>query len=245
MRNLLQHFLLMALAACFGAASAGFADAPTPWDELVEKHVSSGRVDYGGVAKDRQNLSVYLASIREINPSAMSKQAQLAFWINAYNACAFKGVLDNPGIKSVKEVKGFFDRLTYRVAGSDMTLNGIEAAGRALGDWRMHFAVVCASASCPPIRAEAYSAEWLDAQLAEQVKIFMNNRKDGIRIEGGTLWVSSIFKWYAKDFIPDGKVAPGNLLQLLAPYLPADIISATQGKKLSLKFLNYDWSLNS
>lgn len=235
--------VIVSAAACAPVFAA--TDAQTPWDELVEKTVANGRVDYAAAAQDRPLLSAYLVSIREASPASLSRPKQLAFWINAYNACVFKAVLDHPGIKSVKEVRGFFDKLTYRVAGRDLTLNEIENAGRALGDWRVHFAVVCASASCPPIRAEAYSAEWLDAQLTDQAKAFMNNRKDGIRVEGSTLFVSPIFKWYAKDFIPDGKVTAQALIQLLTPYLSTDLINAAQGKKLSLKFIDYNWSLNS
>ena len=244
-RAIWKRFIPLAALAVVVAAPVVFADVNAPWDELLEKVVSHARVDYAGVARDRQSLSAYLIALREMDPSSLPKTAQLAFWINAYNACVFKGVLDHPGIKSVKEVKGFFDHLTYRVAGRDMTLNDIESAGRALGDWRIHFAVVCASASCPPIRPEAYNPEWLDAQLIEQVRTFMSNRKDGIRVEGSTLWVSPIFKWYAKDFIPDGKLTADNLFSLLSSYLSTDLVNAIQGKKLSLKFLNYDWSLNN
>lgn len=237
----------LGVAAILGSSAMpvfakGFNHAP--WDGLAERFVADGRVDYAAINKDRPLLSAYLVSIREADPSGWPRQEQIAFWINAYNACVFKAVLDYPNIKSVKEVKGFFDRLTFRVAGKERTLNQIENAGRALGDWRIHFAVVCASASCPPIRPEAYQAEWLDAQLAEQVKLFLANRKDGMRLEGETLWVSSIFKWYAKDFIPGGRMNAENLLKLLTPYLPADIAAASQEKKLSLKLIDYDWSLN-
>ena len=232
------------LAACATPVSAAEINHK-PWDELTEKYVAGGRVDYAGVATDRQLLSVYLVSLREADPSQLpSKQARLAFWINAYNACVFKGVLDHQPITSVKDVKGFFDRLTYRVAGRDLTLNEMEGAGRALGDWRIHFAVVCASASCPPIRSEAYNAEWLDAQLTEQAKSFLANRQDGLRIDGSTLWVSSVFKWYANDFM-QGKVTADSLAAVLEPYLSPDILQAIRGKKLALKFLTYDWALNS
>lgn len=234
------------LAAVAAPAMAAPGDVNhAPWDALTEKYVADGRVDYAGVAKDRQLLSTYTVSLREADPSKLpSKPAQLAFWINAYNACVFKGVLDHRPIQSVKDVKGFFDRLTYRVAGRDLTLNEIESAGRALGDWRIHFAVVCASASCPPIRSEAYTAEWLDAQLTEQVKRFLGNRRDGLRIEGSTLWASPIFKWYAKDFV-QGTMTADSLAAVLGQYLSPDILQAIRGRKLALRFLHYDWSLNS
>ena len=225
------------------AAAAGAIDHAA-WDELTERYVTDGRVNYEGVAAQREALDRYLASLAEADPSQLpSDQARLAFWINAYNACVFQGVLDHDPLSSVKDIKGFFDRLRYRVAGRALTLNEIEDEGRRLGDWRIHFAVVCASASCPPIRSEAYQADWLDPQLTEQVKGFLRNARDGLRLDGDTLWVSSIFKWYAKDFVP-GKMVPGALLPVLAPYLAPEILEATNGKHLTLKFLNYDWSLN-
>jgi hypothetical protein len=173
------------------------------WDLLLKRHVASGLVNYEGFRRDRAALERYAASLQDVQPSQLgSHQAQLAFWINAYNANVVKGVLDHDPMASVKEVKGFFDRIRYRVAGRELTLNEVEGEGRALGDWRIHFAVVCASSSCPPLRAEAYAADQLDAQLAEQTRQFLDNPQRGLRIEDGTLWVSKIFDWYTIDFIP-------------------------------------------
>ncbi|MDP3703578.1 MAG: DUF547 domain-containing protein, partial [Candidatus Omnitrophota bacterium] len=160
-----------------------------------------------------------------------------------------KGVLDHYPLASVKEVKGFFDRLRYRVAGRDLTLNEIEGEGRALGDWRIHFAVVCASSSCPLLRAEAYAADRLKAQLAEQTRQFLNDPKRGLRIEDGTVWASKIFDWYATDFLPTKEVGlfrrlpPEKLLGVLSAYYKSDV--ASPRGRLELKFMDYDWSLNA
>ncbi len=217
----------------------------TAWEELTEHHVANGRVDYIGVARERATLERYLALLGSADPAKLpSDKARLVFWINAYNACVFKGVLDHYPLKSVKDVRGFFDKLRYHVAGRNLTLNDIEAQGRSLHDWRIHFAVVCASASCPPIRSEAYTAQWLEPQLTEQVKEFLKNAKDGFRVEGNVLLASSIFKWYAKDFVP-GKMSADALLEVLKPYLDPAVFEAAHGHQLNLKFLSYDWSLNA
>ena len=234
----------IALGGLVAQAAAGPAINHTAWDVLTERHVTDGLVDYEGVARERAALDGYLARLADVEPARLpSDSARLAFWINAYNACVFKGVLDHYPLNSVKDVKGFFDRIRYRVAGRDLTLNEIEAEGRKLNDWRIHFAVVCASASCPPIRSEAYQTEWLEPQLTEQVKEFLKDTRHGLRVEGSTLWVSSIFKWYAADFVP-GKMVPGRLLPVLEPYLSPEVRAAVAGKPLTLKFLNYDWWLN-
>jgi hypothetical protein len=230
----------------WGIAPAAHAAVDhTMWDELTERFVAQGRVDYAGVARNRQALDRYLVMLAGADPAQLSSDAErLAFWINAYNACVVKSVLDHQPLKSVKDVKGFFNRIRFRVAGQDFTLDEIEAEGRKLNDWRVHFAVVCASASCPPIRSEAYTTEWLDAQLTEQVREFLRDGRNGLRLEGSTLWVSSIFKWYAKDFVP-GRLTAAALLQLLRPYLDPAMLQAMGDQALTLKFLPYDWSLNA
>jgi hypothetical protein len=215
----------------------------TAWDLLLKRHVASGLVDYEGFQQDRAALERYLASLQDVQPSQLgSRDAQLAFWINAYNAYVVKGVLDHYPIASVKEVKGFFDRIRYRVAGRELTLNEIEGEGRALGDWRIHFAVVCASSSCPILRPEAYAADRLEAQLTEQTREFLNDPQRGLRIEAGTLWVSKIFKWYAKDFVPKGPLTAASLWPVLNSYITVEGLPPIAD--MPLKFLDYDWSLN-
>lgn len=230
-----------------GFASPAAAASPidsAAWDGLVERHVADGRVNYAGIAAERDVLERYLASLAEVDLTQWSSdKGRLTFWINAYNACVVKGVLEHYPLTSVKDVKGFFDRTRYRVAGRDLTLNEIEAEGRKLNDWRVHFAVVCASSSCPPIRSEAYQFDWLEPQLTEQTTAFLRNTRDGLRLEGNTLFVSSIFKWYAKDFV-QSKLTAESLVAVLEPYLDPAFIERLRGRPLSLKFLPYDWSLN-
>lgn len=235
--------VILFFAAVSGVTAAGDVDHSL-WNSLVTGTVNEGRVDYERVAKDRAKLDSYLASLQTVDPSQLpSDKARLAFWINAYNACVFKGVLDHYPLKSVKDVKGFFDGIPYRIAGRNMTLNQIENAARALKDWRIHFAVVCASASCPPIRSEAYTAGRLGMQLDEQVKTFLGNHRDGMRLEAAAWHVSSIFKWYAKDFVP-GKMSADALVMVLRPYLDSVTLEMLDEPELSLKYLPYDWSLN-
>ncbi len=245
---------VIAMAVVVGAAGPLAASSTidhAPWDQLLHRYVRKGLVDYRGLQSERASLERYLASLADLDPAQLpSPQAQLAFWINAYNACAINGVLDAYPLTSVKDVKGFFDRRRYRVGGESLTLNAIEAKGRALGDWRMHFAVVCASSSCPPIRAEAYVSERLNTQLTEQTTQFLNDPRNGLRIEGPTLWISRIFDWYAADFLPAashrtfGKLTAEKLLAALRPYLTSDRVRIMEEQKLVVKFLDYDWRLN-
>ena len=205
----------------------------------------AGLVDYRALReRDRAALDGYLASLAEVDAARLPREEQLALWINAYNACVFAGVLDRYPVRSVKNVMGFFDRIRYQIAKGSLTLNEVEGRGRALGDWRVHFAVVCASSSCPFLRNEAYAPARLDAQLADQLRRFLTDPTRGLRAEGDTLWVSKIFKWYAKDFIPSGPLAPQTLLPLIRSSLEPARAQAIQPQRLTLKFLDYDWSLN-
>jgi hypothetical protein len=220
------------------------------WEQVLKEVVQDGTVDYAGLATQPGLLPGYLEQVANAHVAHLdSAESQLAFWINAYNACAIMGVLDHYPVRSVKEVNGFFDRLRYPVAGESLTLNEIEARGRALGDWRIHFALVCASSSCPPLRNEAYVPERLNEQLAEQTRRFLADEQRGLRVESAGVWVSRMFKWYELDFMPAGGLSAGALLPILRPYLELSVADAwgaalLRDPKLPLRFLDYDWALN-
>ena len=215
------------------------------WDALLRRHVDArGRVNYQGLAKDRGELDAYLGALASAAAPEGSPADRLAFWINAYNACVVKGVLDRYPVRSVKEINGFFDKIRCQVAGAARTLNEIEAQGRALGDWRIHMAVVCASTSCPWLRPEAYVGQALEAQLTDAAQQFLRDPSRGLRIDGGTLWASSIFTWYARDFTPSWRLTPAALIAVLSPYLDPAFARAA-GAARPLKFLEYDWTLNA
>ena len=233
------------LASLSAALPAAAAVDHTAWDALLKRYVSeAGLVDYAAWRADRAGIDAYVASLSKADVTLGSQAEQLAFWINAYNACVIEGVLDRPGTASVKNVPGFFNTIRYPVAGASLTLNEIESRGRALGDWRIHVAVVCASSSCPFLRAEAYAPDRLNEQLADQLRRFLADPKRGLRVEGQTLWVSKMFKWYDEDFVPTGHLTAQTLVPVLAAYLSPEQAQAAGQAGLAVKFMDYDWSLN-
>ena len=244
------------LVCCSGPVSAWAAEIDhAVWNDLLHRFVKDGQIDYEGMAQEEARLKQYLEQVREARPETWAtSEAQLAFWINAYNACAVFGVLDHAyvwliPVKSVKEIKGFFDQIRYSVGGRSLTLNQIEAEGRKLGDWRVHFGMVCASSSCPPIRNEAYDAKHLRQRLTDQVRRFLQDPGRGLRLDGATLQVSKIFDWYAGDFVPGQgglfrKITPAQLLPVLKPYLAPDVAEAIAQRARTVAYLEYDWSLN-
>ncbi len=218
------------------------------WEKLLTRYVRQGLVDYTGLRADRALLDRYLAALAAADLKWLTaRNEQLAFWINAYNACVVKGVLDHYPIRSVKDVKGFFERIRYHIGGESLTLNDIEAKGRAVGDWRIHFALVCASSSCPSLRAAAYVPERLEAQLTDQITQFLRDASRGLRLEpsGRVVWVSKMFQWYAKDFVPWSRLTAASLLPVISTYLDQNTMRDIQQHQPALKFLEYDWTLNA
>ena len=245
-------------AACSGAAETAFeaVDAmpgalpsDAPWARVLVEFHRSGGLDYAGLQSKSEDLESYLASLVDARPGEAPREQRIAFWCNVYNAVTARFVLDGyPEIESVKVAEGFFDTKTFPVAGEDLTLDEIESRARAEGDPRVHFAVVCASTSCPDLRFEPYRGADLDRQLEEQTKAFLGDSAKGLRLQGDTLWVSSIFKWYAGDFTGGSTVVAffsrGKVLDWILPHLPEDLAQQIRDADPSVKYLDYDWSLN-
>jgi Protein of unknown function, DUF547 len=257
-RSWKKRFAVWALAGGL-ASGASTAEAAGPsravdtaaWGRALELAQHRGGLDYARLAADRSALDAYLASLAEARPESWEEPERLAFWINAYNAVVTYHVLERyPGLGSVREVDGFFDELTFRVAGEERTLDEIEGRARDLGDPRVHFAVVCASASCPDLRFEPYSGQRLEAQLAEQTRNFLSDLGKGLRYDraANDVWLSSIFKWYAGDFTGGSTllayVARGPVLAWVLPHLPLELGAELERREPSVRYLDYDWSLN-
>lgn len=229
----------------------GLVDSRSAWGRVLERHYSKGGLDYAALQERRQDLDIFLASLESADPDALGVPDQIAFWVNAYNAVVVHFVLERyPGLDSVKSVEGFFDELRYPVAGRQLTLDEIESRARALGDARVHFAVVCASTSCPDLRPEPYSGEDLEAQLEDSTRRFLADTSKGLSWRPGEddLRLSSIFKWYAGDFTGGSTVvaffARGKVLAWIQPHLPASLAKEIEEQEPSIRYMDYDWSLN-
>ena len=220
------------------------------WSRVLGDFVRDGGVDYAALAARPGDLELYLASLAAVETDSLDPDEALAFWSNAYNAVTLRHVLDRyPEIESVKDVDGFFDRLTYPVAGADRTLDEIETLGRDLGDPRIHFSVVCASTSCPDLMDEPYRGETIDEQLERQTRRFLADPGKGMRYEAGsgTLWLSSIFKWYAGDFTGGSTVVAYFARGGVAGWVLGRLSEESReriGESPKVRYLEYDWSLN-
>ena len=214
---------------------------------LLERHVAPGRrhgvslnlVDYVALHRDPAFTRV-IEGLAHFDPRRLTtRRERLAFYINAYNILAMRTVADHWPIESIKDVGGLFSPvwgLTAGVIGGhEVTLDGIEnAILRRLGEPRIHFAIVCASVSCPDLRREPYRAGQLDRQLDDQVRRFLTNPGKGLSKRGTGIRISRIFDWFEDDF-----ERAGGILAFVRHYredIPADS---------EIDFLDYDWSVNA
>jgi hypothetical protein len=226
---------------------------------LLAAHVNEqGWVDYPGLQKERARLDQYLTALATANPPSFPNDAErLAFWINAYNAFTLADVLDDVygKAKSVQDVKGFFNRKKHRIAGAELTLDEIEKRGRDLQDPRIHFAVNCASTSCPKLQRFVFTGAELESQLQKIAREFLGDMTRGMNYDPNRNQValSSIFKWYAADFTQSNSVVArlkaetsgAELLEMALKYVPVEVAQFMREKKPTVKYLDYDWSLNA
>ncbi len=246
----LKGFLLGILWLCLHLTSVGVAatGGDNAYAELLKTYVHDGRVDYRGLKQAEARLDLYLKYLARADPQALSRAGQMALYINAYNACTLKLILehfeDGRPVRSIKRIGGFFtkpwDIRFCRVGGETLTLDEIEhdILRPVFKDPRVHFAVNCASLSCPPLISEPYREAILERQLDASTTVFINDPGSNY-LEDGKLHVSRIFKWFAEDF-PEGVIpfvlrfARGDLRERLN----------AAGDRISVRYLDYDWSLN-
>jgi hypothetical protein len=232
------------LSLAFTLASVGRADPSTEdYSRLLAKYVTPHGVRYAAWhadAADRAALEKVVSAMAAQKPMG-SRDEKLAFYINAYNANILQGVLEKYPLKSVRDIAplfGFFTQNRITVAGEKMSFNHLEKdIIHGFGEPRMHFVLNCASASCPPLLAKAYTAGQLDEEMDQQTTAFLNRNPMGARITdaGQKAEVSKIFEWDAGDFQAAGGVA-GFINKYRKPPLPAGA---------QITYQNYDWSLNA
>jgi hypothetical protein len=213
--------------------------------ELLAKHVLNGVVNYAGFKADEARLDQYLKVLEQVDPESLPREEQFALYINAYNAWTIKLILTGyPGVKSIKDLGSLFQspwkKEFVRIHGKTFSLDDIEHSilRPRFKDPRVHFAINCASKSCPPLTSEPYRGATLDAQLTRVTSDFLNGPSN-TRLEDNTLWVSSIFKWFSEDFNKD---VVGFYLRFAQNGLKQKLTAGRD--RIEVKYLDYDWSLN-
>jgi len=218
------------------------------WSAILGRRVADGRVDYAGLARDGQReLDAYLTMLSgacAADYERWTKDERLAFWINVYNAFTVRLILDHYPIASIRKI-GWLPGAAFRtrfipmpgLKNDAISLDDVEhgTLRRAFREPRIHFALVCAAKSCPPLRGEAYRGADLDRQLNDQARQFLGDpAKNRLDVQGRVAHLSAIFEWFREDFESAGST--------LTSY-----VGRYSGRNLDgyeVRFLDYDWRLN-
>lgn len=233
---------------------SAFDHAHDAWTALLRRFVHDASVDYAGLkARGEPALDRYLDSLASVPLdcyASWTREQRLAFWINAYNAYTVRLILDHYPVTSIRSIgwlPGSAFRIRFipmdRLEGKELSLDDIEHGVIRLrfGDARVHFALVCASKGCPPLRTEAYRSADLGRQLDQQARAFINDpTKNRYDASERVLRLSSIFKWFGEDF----ERAAGSVRRFVARYGKGPMGRAARDPGVRIEFLDYDWSLN-
>lgn len=234
------------------------------WDEDLRKYVENGSVDYSKWKENQQNLDDTLAYFKTIRRTQTARDHLLAAYINAYNAFTIKLILENmPGLKSIRDIPSAkrWDDVRWQIGEKTVSLNQLEheILRKEFIEPRLHFAIVCASIGCPHLHNRAYEGDQIDAQLTQMSENFFA-RAENCKVEGDTVYLSSILDWFRGDFVRDElatklqwfgddykKATPQvRLLMFVCKFAPQDIRDkiSKNYKNWSIKYTTYDWNLN-
>jgi hypothetical protein len=234
--------VLLVAALCVAYATASQAQNwMEPYNRLLGKYVTSGGVKYAewkNNASDMQALQAVVDGIAKESVSGLDKRQQLSFYLNAYNAWILHEALGKYPTASVKDTFfTFFTAKTITVAGQKTSFNALEkeTIRSKFSEPRVHFALNCASRSCPPLNREAFAGPKLEEQFEKLAKGYVSSEK-GVKYsaESKTAQLSKIFDWYKDDF-----KAAGGVLAFIdkrrATPIPNDA---------KISYQDYDWGLN-
>jgi Protein of unknown function, DUF547 len=237
-------------------ASVANADNSS-YTRLLQTYVHDGRVNYPGLCKASE-FATYIDELSKIDPAKFTNQKdELAFWINAYNAFTLKVICDHYPVKSINDLHTggliigtiihgtIWDKKFVPIHDEQISLNHIEheIIRKKFREPRAHFALVCASKSCPALRSEAYEGATLDQQLNDQAKIFFSDpRKNRFEVDRRIAHLSKILDWYSRDF----GSSKDRVLLFVASFLPDETAAAVKADPDAWKvdYTDYDWSLN-
>ena len=226
---------------------------------VLERYITpTGEVRYAELKANPADLNAFIKQLAMASPENRPElfptpAAQKAYWINAYNAFVLHAVLRAYPVGSVRDMKFgfglfFFKRAWFVAGGKRYSLDDIEHGilRKQFADPRVHFAVNCASLSCPSIRREPYAAEKLEEQLEEAAREFIGN-EDNVWMRGDVLFLSKIFDWYGEDFLKalerQGVERP-SLADYVVRYLPEPAAARVRQERPRIEFYGYNWSLN-
>ena len=234
--------------------TAGFDHSA--WNEILSKYAleSGRRFDYAGLEKDEGILATYLDSLADVDLGSLRGPELEALFINAYNAYTVRTILDrvsengNFEIESIRDIEDVFTRKAHVVGGFRLSLDNIEhnILRPTFRDPRLHFAVNCASISCPPLPTDAFEGERVEEQLESAARNALGD-PDYASVDGDALLLTKILEWYGTDFVnPEYRGSEKNLPAFVSKYANEDVRRFLEERKreVETRFRDYDWRLN-
>ena len=235
---LILFFSFHCLSA-FGIDDPKIVSAPIThelWHEILKSNVSdNGMVNYMGI-KNNNKFITYINLLESNHPNEnWSKEEQLSYWINAYNAFTVKLIIDHWPVKSIKDISSPWKKSFINIESETYSLNDIEheILRKKFKEPRIHFAINCASYSCPVMVPFAFNSKGLEDQLELVTRSFINDHDRNV-ISSDLIQVSNIFKWFQEDF-----TRSGSLQSFIQKYTSVKLTNATK-----IEYLEYNWSLN-
>jgi hypothetical protein len=230
---------------------AEFDQTHTKFAKVLSAFVKEGLVDYRALKESPSGLNGYLDDLAEVGREEFEiwpEAERLAFLINLYNATTLQLIIDHYPLKGIRSIGGLFSspwRLkVVHTWGEAFTLDEVEheLIRPRYKEPRIHYALVCAARSCPPLRKEPYIGKRLPEQLQDQGTLFFATpEKNRVDHENKILWISPIFKWFESDFTKGGL----SLKQFIQTQLRPEDRTAVASESFRIKYTDYDWSLNA
>lgn len=204
-------------------------------DIFLKTNIKNTKVDYNSIKKNTLKIDELIKIASTINISKEDSKTQKSFWINTYNLCVIKGIIDKYPVNSPKEITGFFNELQFNIAGNLITLDNIE--NKMLRDEkfdnRLHFALICGANGCPKILNQAFMPATLEKQLDDQtIRAFNDTNFIRLKTKDNVAVLPQIFNWFETDF-------EGKEIEFINKFRKEKFAKDTE-----FLFYNYDWTLN-
>lgn len=259
--------LLLALVLAVPSAQENPADPKRPaFDQVLDLYVRDGLVYYRALKQERLRLDVYVDQIAAVDVERLSRNEQMAFWLNAYDALVLQTVIDHYPIEgkasdypphSIRQISGAFERRTHRVANRMITLDQIEQSVLAgFGDPRVFFAIGRGAVGGGRLRSEAFSGARLDSELAGvQAECLLRAVCASVDRENNAVAANAIFSWREKEFVaayagtvPARFAGRSPIERAIIGFISPKLLQAEREtidtNTFRMTYVPFDWSLN-
>jgi hypothetical protein len=210
--------------------------------DVLKDHVdAAGMVNYAAIKNEPGKLDRYIAHVSKVETDKLPREEKLALYINAYNAFTLKLITERYPLKSIMDIPEDqrWKAVRWNIGGTIYSLDQIEneVIRPTFKEPRIHFALVCAANSCPPLRNEMYTAAKLESQLVEQTKRCLSSADwVSVHAQANSVRLHKLLDWYAADF--------GDVLKYAATYNPSLAELLKTNAKPNVEYAEYDWALN-